>query len=388
MARPKLPPIVLALGAVSMLMDLGTELVHSLLPAFLVGTLGAGAATVGAIEGVAEATASLLKVFSGALSDRLGKRKALALAGYGLSALVRPLFPLAATPAAVLGARFFDRLGKGIRGAPRDAMLADATPAEIRGAAFGLRQSLDTIGAIGGPVLAALGLWWLAGDVRAVLAIAILPAIAAVTVLALAVREPPVQGGPARKLPFGPGAFQGLGRPFWWAMAAAAALGLARYGEAFLLLRAGEADLSPALAPLALALMNVAYALSSYPAGLLSDAWGRRGLLLGGLGALAVANGLLALTPTLWTVAAGVLVWGLHMGLTQGVLAGLVADLAPADRRGTAFGVYHLTAGLVALPASAVAGLLWQQQGAPAALALSTVMLAIGAPILLRLKAT
>lgn len=372
--RLRIPREVWVLGFVSLLMDLGTEMVHSVLPAFLVGTLGAGAATVGLIEGVAESTASVVKVFSGALSDRIGKRKVLAVAGYGLSALVRPLFPLANSVGTVLGARFLDRVGKGVRGAPRDAMLADVTPPGIRGAAFGLRQSLDNIGAIGGPLMAAVVLAATSDDVRTVLSWAVVPAIAAVSLLVLGIREPAVTAprAPMRRIPLHPEDLRALGRTFWVAIAAAALFGLSRYGEAFLLVRAGETAMAADRTPLVLAWMSVVYTITAWPAGALSDRIGRVGLLVVGVGVFVLANVCMALPSTLATVALSAGLWGLYLGLTQGVLAGLVAETAPADRRGTAFGVFSLVTGATALPASFAFGEVWEHVNPQAALALSS----------------
>lgn len=381
-ARARIPRAVVLLGFVSLLMDLGTELAHSLLPGLLVGTLGASVVLVGLIDGVAETTASLLKVVSGVWSDRLGRRKPLAVAGYGLSALVRPLFALAATPAQVLGARFLDRVGKGLRGPPRDALLTDVTPPELRGAAFGLRQSLDTVGAIGGPLLATALMWVFHGEIRTVLGFATVPAVLAVSLLAFGVREP-VQHQPGKaRASLSP---RGMGGRFGWVVAAAVLVGLARYGEAFLLVRAGEAGLDAGTAPLALAWMNLIYALSSWPAGVLSDRIGRVGLLTVGVLTLGLANGALALAAGPAPLFLGVGLFGLHMGLTSGLMASLVADAAPPERRGTAFGLYHLAAGLTALPASLICGALWESYGAPTALGASTAIALLGLPILLGL---
>ena len=354
------PRGVWALGFVSMFMDISSEMIHALLPVFLVGTLGASALLVGLIEGVAEASASITKVFSGWLSDRLGHRKMLAVIGYGLGALTKPVFPLAVTPFEVFGARFVDRIGKGIRGAPRDALVADITAPGARGAAFGLRQSLDTVGAFAGPLIAILLMGLLANDIRAVFVWAIVPATIAVLVLVFAVREP-ARADPtgAARVPIQWREVRDMGTGFWIVVAIGAVFTLARFSEAFLVLRAEDAGLAVMLVPLVLVVMNVIYAAVSAPAGILSDRIGRKGLLLMGLVTLIVADAVLAMAPGVTGVLIGVGLWGLHMGLTQGVLASLVADRAPARLRGTAFGLFNLATGVTLLIASVLAGALW-----------------------------
>jgi MFS family permease len=331
---------------------------------FLVSVLGVGAETLGLIEGVAEATASIAKVFSGVWSDRLGRRKPLVVFGYGLAALAKPLFPLATSASAVLVARFADRLGKGIRGAPRDALVADVTPPELRGAAFGLRQALDTLGAVSGP-LAAIGLMsLLAGNIRAVFWFAVLPAWAAVALLTLGIEEPAqhADGRPPRTLPHWRD-LRKLPVAFWSVVVIGAVFTLARFSEAFLILRAHDAGLSLAWTPLALVVMNLTYVVSAYPAGKLSDRVGRVGLLALGLAVLIAADMVLALGLGIATVLFGIAVWGFHLGLTQGLLAAMVADTAPADLRGSAFGVFYLVSGVATLVASLLAGVLWQSVG-------------------------
>jgi len=367
--RARIPRGIWALGIVSLLMDTSSELIHSLLPIFLVTTLGAGAVSLGLIEGIAEATAAITKVFSGALSDRWGRRKPLVILGYGLAALSKLLFPLAGSASLVLAARFIDRIGKGIRGAPRDALIADLAPPAVRGASYGLRQALDTVGAFAGPLIAVAGMALLAGDVRRVFWIAVVPAALAVLVLALAVREPP-RARPAAKSEKAPVAplrladLEAFPGAFWLVLGFGVVLALARFSEAFLLLRASDVGLGAGLVPLALVAMNAAYALSSYPAGVLGDRIGRRGILALGIALLIAADGVLALAHGLVAVAVGVVLWGLHMGLTQGLVAALVADAAPPERRGTAFGLYNLATGAALFAASALAGLLWDLFGA------------------------
>ncbi len=366
-ATAGIPPDVRALGLVSLCMDASSEMIHSLLPVFLVSVLGATTVTVGLIEGVGEATAAVSKLFSGWVSDRLGRRKSLALAGYGLAAISKPFFALAPTAAWVLGARFVDRVGKGIRGAPRDALIGDLTPPALRGAAYGLRQSLDTVGAFAGP-LVALGLMaWFNDNFRLVFWVAVIPAVAAVVLLATAVHEPPERSGSAsRRALVDREALARLGRPFWTLVVAAAALTLARFSEAFLILRAENVGLSLALAPMVLIVMNVVYAASAYPTGALSDRHGRRWMLVAGFALLIGADLVLALAAGVWTVMAGVALWGLHLGMTQGLLSALVADTAPAIDRGTAFGVFNFASGLTLLLASLIAGSLWEVIGPPA----------------------
>lgn len=347
-----------ALGVVSLCMDTSSELIHSLLPLFMVTTLGTGAVAVGLVEGVAEAAALVTKLFSGVLSDRLGRRKALALAGYGLSALTKPGFALAGSVGAVLAARFADRIGKGIRGAPRDALIADLTPPAIRGAAFGLRQTLDTIGATLGPLLAVAAMAALHDNIRGAFWIAVLPAGLAVAVLAVGVAErraPPA----ARAAPIRRAELAELGGAFWAAAAIGAVLSLARFSEAFLVLRAADTGFSETLVPLVPAAMSLAYALSAYPAGVLSDRIERRRLLAPGLAVLLAADAVLALARTPAVTFVGVTLWGLHMGLTQGVLSALVADTAPPRLRGTGFGVLSLLSGAALLAGSVLAGVLW-----------------------------
>jgi MFS family permease len=358
---------VWALGLVSLLMDVSSEMIHSLLPLFMVGTLGASALAVGLVEGVAESTALIVKVFSGTLSDRLGRRKPLALLGYALGALSKPLFAVADSSTLVLGARFADRIGKGVRGAPRDALIADLTPPGTRGAAFGLRQALDSVGALAGPLLAAgLMLLW-AGDFRAVFWVAAVPGVLAVLLLAFGVREPaPVDGHARGANPIDRASLARLGVVCWGVVGAGALFTLARFSEAFLVLRAAQAGFALALVPLVMVAMNLVYALTAYPFGALADRVSRTTLLATGLAVLAVADLVLASAGHWSGVLAGVALWGVHMGLTQGLLAAMVADAAPAALRGTAFGVFNLACGISALLASLLAGLLWDRLGAAA----------------------
>lgn len=371
-----MPRAVWMLGLVSLFMDVSSEMILALLPVFLVSGLGASALVLGLIEGLADATSQVVKVFSGTLSDWLGKRKALALFGYGLSALSKPLFPLAGSVGMVAGARFVDRVGKGIRGAPRDALMADMVAPGQRGAAFGLRQSLDTVGAILGPLVAA-ALMALTGDVRLVFAVAVLPALLSVGLLAVGVSEPAVTRPADGGFPLTRAGLARLGRPFWLTVAAAGFLLLGRFGEAFLLLRAEDVGVATAVVPLVYAAMNVAFALSAYPAGRLSDRLGRETLLTAGFALLIAAHAVLALASGTLSVLAGSVLWGLHLGLTQGILAALVADAAPPDRRGTAFGVFNLATGLALLLASLGAGVLWTAAGPGATFAAAAAVTAV-----------
>jgi MFS family permease len=357
-----LPRAVWALGVTSLLMDTSSELIHGLLPVFLVVTLGASATVLGVVEGIAEATAQITRVFSGWLSDALGRRKALAVAGYGLAAATKPLFPLANTIGLVLLARFLDRIGKGIRGAPRDALVADLTPTEQRGAAFGLRQSLDTVGATLGPA-AAIGLMYLFNDdIRTVLWFAVIPAVLAVAVLILGVKEPARPRRTARA-PLVAKDIGALGGAYWLVVAAGAIFTLARFSEAFLVIRARDGGLALAWTPAVIAVMSLVYALAAYPAGRLQDRIGARPLLLVGLGVLIAADLVLAYSSSLLAIFIGIGLWGLHMGLTQGVLAALIAATAPERLRGTAFGLFGLVAGIASLIASVLAGVLWDRIG-------------------------
>jgi len=362
-----MPREIWVLGFVSMLMDMSSELIHGLLPVFMVSALGASALAVGMVEGIAEATALIAKVFSGALSDHLGRRKELAVLGYGLAALSKPLFALAGGVDAVLVARFMDRVGKGMRGAPRDAMIADLVPASIRGAAYGLRQSLDTAGAFLGPLLAVVLISIWPGNYRRVFWFAAAPAVLAVALLVAGVREPAAASPAARtRSPLQWRKLRRLSAGYWRVVAVGAAFALARFSEAFLILRARQKGLPDAAAPLVLVVMNSVYAVAAYPAGKLADRVDRDSLLAGGLILLLAADVTLARAGGLASTALGVALWGLHMGLTQGLLAAMVADAAPADLRATAFGVFNLAGGAAALAASALAGLLWDKLGAAA----------------------
>ncbi len=360
----KIPASIWALGFVSLLMDVSSELIHSLLPVFMFTVLGLSAFSIGLIEGAAEATALIVKIFSGVLSDYWGKRKPLAVLGYGLGAASKPLFALAGGAGLVIAARLIDRVGKGIRGAPRDALVADIAPPELRGAAFGLRQSLDTVGAFLGPLLAmGLMLLW-ANDFRAVFWVAVIPAFLAVALLFFGVQEPERHQDGKRVNPIRRENLRRLPRAYWWVVGVGAVFTLARFSEAFLVLRAQQGGLPIAYTPLVLIGMNVVYAVSAYPFGKLSDTMSHSKLLAWGLALLIAADVCLAYSNHWHWVWAGISLWGVHLGITQGLLATMVADTAPADLRGTAYGFFNLVSGIALLIASALAGLLWDQLGA------------------------
>ncbi|WP_274643604.1 MFS transporter [Pseudomonas serbica] len=388
--RLRIPRTIWALGFVSLFMDLSSELVHSLLPVFLVTTLGASALTVGVIEGIAESTAMLVKVFSGAISDYLGRRKGLLLLGYGLAALSKPLFPLAHSVEVVFTARFLDRIGKGIRGAPRDALVADVAPPAIRGACFGLRQSMDTVGAVLGPALAILLMSWLA-DIQLVLWFAVIPAIMAVALIFVGVKEPTATSGEREfRSPINWRVLPDFSTGYWWVVIIGGVFTLARFSEAFLVLRAQQAGLSVTWVPLVMVVMAVFYTLSAYPAGWLSDRISRTKLLCMGMGLLILADLLLAESSSVITMMLGVGLWGLHMGFSQGILASLVADTAPMELKGTAFGIFNLVSGACMLIASVLAGGIWQTMGSEntflmgALLAATALLLLFGSPRILQ----
>jgi MFS family permease len=379
--RLRIPRTVWMLGLVSLFTDMGSEIVHSLLPLLLAGSLGASALAIGLIEGAAEALVLVTKVFSGYISDAIGKRKPLVLLGYGLAAASKPLFPIANSVSMVVAARLADRFGKGIRGAPRDALIGDLVAPEIRGAAFGLRQSMDTVGAVLGPLLAIALMWHFADDIRKVLWFAIVPGVVSVLLL-LRVPEPADAPRNPRRLPLTREGLRSLGPAFWRVAALGGWIGLARFSEAFLVLRASERGVSATWAPAVLVVMSVVYMLSAYPAGKLSDAMPRRRLLAWGMAVLLLADVLLARANGMSLLFGGIALWGLHMGLTQGILASLVADTAPAEFRGTAFGAFNLVSGAALLGASAMAGWLWQALGPAATFWCSAAISALSLPLL------
>ena len=373
MTKP-LPTSIWILGFVSLLMDVSSEMIHSILPLFLVASLGVSVAAVGLIEGIAESTALIVKVFSGVLSDYFTKRKPLAVLGYSLGALSKPLFAVASGAGLIIAARFFDRIGKGIRGAPRDALVADLVPASQRGAAFGLRQSLDTVGAFTGPLIAtALMILW-ANDFRAIFWVAVIPAFLAVALLVCGIKEPPLVSSAIsageRKTRINPlklSSLRLLSSAYWWIVAIGVVFTLARFSEAFLVLRAAQIGIAMQWVPLVMVAMNVLYALTAYPVGVLSDRFNqpkhRAFFLLVGLVVLIAADLVLAQASNALQVMIGVGLWGLHMGITQGLLATMVAQTAPPQLRGTAFGFFNLGSGIAMLFASVIAGLLWDQVG-------------------------
>jgi len=376
-----MPHGVWALGIVSLFMDISSEMIHGLLPVFLVTVLGASTGMVGLIEGVGEATASISKLFSGWLSDKFRKRKALTVIGYGLAALSKPLFALATTPSYVLVARFSDRIGKGIRGAPRDALIGDLVPPGLRGAAYGLRQSLDTAGAFAGPLAAIALMAALHDNFRVIFWIALVPALISVLVLIIGVREPPAKAI-TKEAPIRFSDLKTIGRTYWMVVGVGTILTLARFSEAFLILRAQNAGLSLALAPLVLVVMNFVYALTAYPLGALSDRMDRKKMLGLGFATLIAADLVLAFAPNLLGVMGGIALWGLHMGMTQGLLSALVADQAPPSLRATAFGVFNFASGVALLLASLTAGLLWEAFGPSATFVAGAGFTALGLCVL------
>ena len=368
--RPRIPRSVIALGFVSLFMDMSSELIHSLMPLFLVGTLGASMQTLGAIEGLAEAMALVVKVFSGSVSDFMGKRKPLLLAGYGLAALSKPLFPLAHSANAVLAARLIDRFGKGIRGAPRDALIADVAPEEIRGACFGLRQSMDTVGAFIGPLFAILLMVMLRGNLRAALWWAVIPTAFAVMMILFGVEEPDRHTATERKSVrnlFRTETVRQFTAAYWAAVGINAVFTLARFSEAFLVLKARGCGLTPTWVPSVMVAMSLVYSIAAYPAGIFADRYGRKGLLAAGMLCLIFADLILARANSVSMLMAGVSLWGLHMGFTQGAFAAMVAQHSPKHLKGSAFGIFNLVSGVFMLASSLIAGSIWDRYGAGAA---------------------
>ena len=360
----RIPKGVWVLGGVSLLMDVSSEMIHSLLPLFMATTLGASVIVIGIIEGVAEATALILKVFSGVISDYVGKRKGLALLGYGLGALSKPLFAIAPTSGVVFSARMIDRVGKGIRGAPRDALVADVTPPEIRGAAYGLRQSLDTIGAFLGPLLAVALMFVWDNDFQSIFWVAAIPAVLSIALLGFGLKEPRTAVVQKRTNPLRRENLKKLSTAYWWVVAIGSIFTLARFSEAFLVLRAQQMAIPLFAIPLVMVAMNLVYSLTAYPFGKLSDSMSHSKMLQWGLLVLIAADIVLALSSHWSTLLAGVALWGIHMGMTQGLLAAMVAHTAPPELRGTAFGMFNLMSGIALLLASAGAGVLWEVLGA------------------------
>ncbi|HAT7593551.1 MFS transporter [Citrobacter werkmanii] len=373
----RIPKGVWVLGGVSLLMDVSSEMIHSLLPLFMATTLGASVIIIGLIEGLAEATALIIKVFSGVLSDYLGKRKGLAMLGYGLGALSKPLFAMAGSSGMVLSARMIDRVGKGIRGAPRDALVADVTPSEIRGAAYGLRQSLDTVGAFLGPLLAVgLMLLW-NNDFHTIFWVAVIPGVLSIALLWFGLSEPKTPVTDKRTNPLRRENLQKLSAAYWWVVGLGALFTLARFSEAFLVLRAYQMDIPLFAIPLVMVAMNLVYSLSAYPFGKMSDSMNHTRMLQAGLLVLIAADITLALSHHWSTLLIGVGLWGIHMGMTQGLLAAMIAHTAPAELRGTAFGMFNLISGIALLLASTGAGILWETMGAASTFYAGAVICAI-----------
>lgn len=359
-----IPAGIWTLGLVSMLMDLSSEMIHAILPLYLVTVVGTSTLVVGIIEGIAEATAAIVKVFSGAFSDWLGRRKGLAVAGYLMAALTKPIFPLAPSVGWLVAARFIDRIGKGVRGAPRDALIADLAPEHLRGASFGLRQALDTIGAVAAPLAAILLMWLTANDFVAVFWVAVVPAFAAVALMFYGLQEPERPAGLRQvTAPLSPKELARLGRRYWLIVTFGVVFTLARFSEAFLVLKAQAAGMPLMLVPVVMVVMSIAYMLTAYPAGVMADNGRRREVLTAGLAALILADLVLALAPGIAGALVGAAIWGLHMGLTQGLLSALVAGSTPPELRGTGFGVFNLASGVALLAASVIAGAAWDAYG-------------------------
>ena len=380
-SRPPLPRNVWVLGFVSLFMDLSSEIYHALLPAFITIVLGLPATALGAIDGIAEATANFAKLASGRLSDRSLKRKPWVMAGYGLAALSKPLFPLAASAPALMAARFADRLGKGIRGAPRDALVADETPPEIRGRAYGLRQALDTVGALLAPLVAIGLMIWLASDIRLVFWIAVIPAAISFLLAWLVLREPAQHLAPLGRSPFFAG-FRQLDQATRRLLAVGFLFGLARFSEGFLILKGIEIGLSETMSPLTLAIFNLAYVALAYPAGALSDRVSPRHILVAGMAVLVAGNLVLAWSGSFAGLVIGTALWGAHMALTQGTFSRMIADSAPEHLRATSFGAFWFVMGVSSLLASLAAGLLWDREGNAATFIASAFVAAAAAAML------
>lgn len=382
-----IPSTVWVLGVVSLLMDISSEMVQTLLPLYLVAGLGASAMTIGFIEGLSVAIATVTKLFSGVISDWTGRRKPLAVAGYGLAALSKLIFPLATTAGGIVTAKAIDRVGKGIRGTPRDALIADVTPPEIRGAAFGLRKSLDTVGGFVGPLVAIGLMVATGGNIVAIFWIAVIPAFLAVALLIVGIREPETPPARSKGLP----RFADTGKlntAVWIVIAVASVLTLARFSEAFLLLKAQEAGFTAAWVPITMVVMHAVYGLTAYPVGSLSDRMGRKGLLAVSLGFLVAADLVIAHSTTIYPFLAGIVLWGLHMGFSQGILATLIADTAPPHLKGTAFGIFNVITGFVMLAGNVGAGWLWEAYGSSSTFLAGATLSAIALVSLLALPGT
>ncbi len=379
----KLPRSIWALGLVSLFMDTSSETVHGLLPVFLVSVLGASMTSLGLLEGIAESTALIFKVFSGPLSDWIGRRKPLVMIGYTMGALSKPIFALAGSLPWVFGARIFDRIGKGIRGAPRDALVADLAPPALRGRAFGLRQSLDTVGAFLGPMLAIALMWITQNNYREIFWFATIPGLIAVSVLFFGVQEKETEPKDSihRRIRFSD--LKTFPSSFWFVTSAGALFQIARFSEAFLILRAKDFGLTLSLAPVVLIIMNITYAISAYPVGHWSDKIKREWFLFVGLFILCFSDLMLGFAGSLSTVLIGIILWGLHLGLTQGTLVTLVADTCAPSFRGTAYGIFNLFSAVALLIASLMAGILWDQVGPKATFLVGAMVSASALSILL-----
>lgn len=343
-------------------MDSSSELLHSLTPVLLVNVLGASVVSVGLIEGIAEGTASVTKVFAGAISDYFRRRKTLIVLGYALAALTRPLFPLAGSAPVIFAARFLDRMSKASRDAPRDALVADVTAQGQRGAAYGLRVALDSLGSVLGPILAVLLMLFFSGGIRAAMWVAVIPAVLAVIVIAMLVREPEQKQATVRE-PFDWGKARELPGRYWLIVTVGAIFTAARFSDSFLVLRARDVGLSATYAPMIIVVLSCIYAAGSYPAGAAADRVSPRTLLLVGLSFLIAADLVIGLGHSILPVFVGGALWGCHLALTQGVFSKIVAEFTPSDLRGTGFAIFDLGRGIAFVIANTVAGYWWKASG-------------------------
>ncbi len=359
----RIPRTVWVLGFVSLLMDISSEMIHALLPLFMAGTLGASAIWIGLVEGIGEGTALIAKVFSGVVADRFGHKKRLVFAGYFLGVISKPVFALAGSMPVVLAARFFDRIGKGLRGAPRDAIVADVTDESIRGAAYGLRQSLDAAGAFVGPLLATLLLLLWTEDLRSIFWIALIPGAACLALILFGVEDNVTPTVNTKRI-----AWKDLKSVMTPAFVQLVILGtlfsLARFSNAFIVLRAAAIGIEHAWIPMAVVLMNITFSLSSYPFGKLADKLNPMKLLALGMVLLALANLLFAYAENYRILAAGIVLFGMHLGATQGIFSTIISEIAPSEVRATAFGIFNFFSGLALLASGLVAGSLWEYMGA------------------------
>ena len=366
---------VVALSAVSFLTDVSSEMIYPLLPLFLSVVLRASATAIGVIEGAAESTAALLKLASGVWSDRVRRRKPLVVAGYALASVARPLVAIAQSAGQVLAIRVSDRVGKGLRTSPRDALIADSVHPSIRGRAFGFQRAADHAGAVVGPLIAFFIMRAEHVPFRRVFWLAAIPGLLAVLVLVFAVRDVPRR----RPLASPAGSRDRLGGRFWAFLGVLFLFTLGNSSDAFLLLRAAQLGVPAALAPILWAMLHVVKSSSSTPGGALSDRIGRKPLIIGGWAVYGVVYLLFGRATQAWHAWALFAVYGVYFGLTEGVQKALVADVVPDEQRGTAFGWYNLALGLGAFPASLIFGEIWDRVGAPAAFTFGAMLALVSA---------